>query len=231
MKQVSCKAIVLSRIDYGEADRILTFLTPEKGKIRAIAKGVRKPKNRLAGGIELFCQSDITYIEGKSNLHTLISSRMDINYPSIIKDIDKTMFGYEMLKVLNKVLEDDAGQEFYHLLTDSLSSLNIQTIGKNMIECSFLLKLMSLLGHVPNFVTDTSGANLSENELYNFSVEDMSFYTNQNGSYKADHIKVLRLLVNNSPSKLVSIVGINNLIEDLIQLVRQMSRQYAVTFN
>ena len=70
---IRTKAIVLRRTNYGEADRILNLLT-EKGLISAIAHGVRKEKSKLAGGIELFCVSDITAHEGRNNsLHTLTS--------------------------------------------------------------------------------------------------------------------------------------------------------------
>ena len=53
--------IVLRRTDFGEADRILTLLTPE-GKKTAIARGVRKPKSKLAGGIELFSLNEVVLI-------------------------------------------------------------------------------------------------------------------------------------------------------------------------
>ena len=45
-------AIVLSRFDFGEADRILTLLTPGLGKIKAIAKGIRRPTSRIGGSLE-----------------------------------------------------------------------------------------------------------------------------------------------------------------------------------
>src|SRR5215472_14024187 len=48
------EAIVLRRKDIGEADRILTLFTPQLGKVRAVAKGIRKPRSRKAGHLELF---------------------------------------------------------------------------------------------------------------------------------------------------------------------------------
>jgi len=51
MKRINTHGIVLARTDFGEADRILTFLTPDNGKVKAIAKGVRKQKSKMAGGI------------------------------------------------------------------------------------------------------------------------------------------------------------------------------------
>ena len=49
-------AIVLSRFDLGEADRVLTLITPEHGKLKAIAKGVRRPTSRLGGSLEPFAE-------------------------------------------------------------------------------------------------------------------------------------------------------------------------------
>ena len=60
-------AIILKRVDYGEADRILTLLTPDHGKLSLMAKGVRKIKSKLAGGIELFSISTITFAEGRGS--------------------------------------------------------------------------------------------------------------------------------------------------------------------
>lgn len=61
------QAIVLRRTNYGEADRILQLLTP-LGKMSVMARGVRREKSRLAGGIELFGVSDIVVTTGKGEI-------------------------------------------------------------------------------------------------------------------------------------------------------------------
>ena len=68
------RAIVLRRTNYGESDRILNLLTPE-GKVAVLAKGVRKEKSRLAGGIELFSISDVVIHQGRSNLGILTGAK------------------------------------------------------------------------------------------------------------------------------------------------------------
>jgi len=60
VKQFVTTGLVLSRTDFGEADRIITVLTPDHGKLRLMAKGVRRMKSKLAGGIDLFTVSDLT---------------------------------------------------------------------------------------------------------------------------------------------------------------------------
>ena len=69
------RAVVLRRTNYGESDRILNFLTPT-GKVSALARGVRKEKSRLAGGIELFTVSDVVIHQGRGSLGTLTSAKM-----------------------------------------------------------------------------------------------------------------------------------------------------------
>ena len=76
MNRYQTEGIILKRVDFKEADRIITFITPDKGKIGAIAKGVRKPKSKLAGGIELLTISDLGLIRGKGDLDQLISTRI-----------------------------------------------------------------------------------------------------------------------------------------------------------
>jgi DNA repair protein RecO (recombination protein O) len=59
-------AIVLSRFDLGEADRVLTLLTPQDGKLKAIAKGVRRPKSRIGGAVEPFAELHLVLARGRT---------------------------------------------------------------------------------------------------------------------------------------------------------------------
>src|SRR6478672_4372919 len=59
-------AIVLSRFDFGEADRILTLITPAGGKIKAIAKGIRRPTSRLGGSLEPFAELTVLLARGRT---------------------------------------------------------------------------------------------------------------------------------------------------------------------
>lgn len=61
----STEAIVLRRDDYGEADRLLTLLTPRSGKMRVMAKGARKTSSRKAGHVELFTRVTLMLARGR----------------------------------------------------------------------------------------------------------------------------------------------------------------------
>ncbi|HMM62356.1 MAG TPA: DNA repair protein RecO, partial [Candidatus Saccharibacteria bacterium] len=92
MRTNRTRAIVLRRTNYGEADRILQLLTPD-GKRSVMARGVRREKSKLAGGIELFAISDVVIGEGKGELGVLTSSRLVQFYGNILKDFDRMQFG------------------------------------------------------------------------------------------------------------------------------------------
>jgi DNA repair protein RecO (recombination protein O) len=59
-------AIVLSRFELGEADRVLTLITPELGKVRVIAKGIRRPTSRLGGSLEPFAELHVNLARGRT---------------------------------------------------------------------------------------------------------------------------------------------------------------------
>ena len=59
-------AVVTSRFRLGEADRVLTLISPDRGKFKAIAKGVRKPTSRLGGGVEPFAELEVALAAGRT---------------------------------------------------------------------------------------------------------------------------------------------------------------------
>lgn len=228
MKQIVTRGIILARTNYGEADRIITVLTPDQGKLKLMAKGVRKPKSKLAGGIELFSISDITFIRGKSDISTLVSSRLNIHYGNIVKDIDRTMLGYELIKQLNKATEDEPESDYFNLLEKTFESLNTEHINSELIRLWFAAQLLKYGGHTPNLQTDTTGKKLSAENTYAFSFDDMAFaQANGTGRFSAEQIKVLRLLFSsNPPQALQQVQGIEALFEDLAPLVLTMRNSH-----
>ncbi len=187
------KGVVLARTDYQEADRILTILTPDQGKLRLIAKGVRRPKSKMAGGIELFSINDITVLPSSRELKTLISSRLSTNFDKIVTDIKRTMLGYELLKQVNKTTEDEPEPAYYELTVGMLSGLNDVRIAPSLVELWFTMRLLAANGHGPNLATDAAGARLAPDAVYSFDFDSMSFRPNTGGTYDAGHIKLLRL--------------------------------------
>lgn len=227
MKQIVTQGIVLRRINFQEADRIITVLTPDYGKIRLMAKGVRKQKSKLAGGIELFSISDITYLPPKKEIGTLVSSRLKAHYGNIVKDINRTMLGYELLKRIDRATEDGPEEEYFNLLEQTLIGLNDEAMEAGLLELWSVLHLLQMTGHGPNLKTDVEDKPLSVDTKYSFDTEAMAFSQHQGGTYDANHIKLLRLCLQTSkPSTLQQVNGAAGMTPALLQLVKTMLARY-----
>ena len=230
MKQLNTQGIILSRTDYGEADRIITMLTPDHGKLRLIAKGVRKLKSKLAGGIELFSVSQLTFIKGRGGLDTLVSTRLVTYYDSIVKDIGRTMLGYDLIKILNKATEDEPEPEYFELLRDAFASLDDPAINNDLIRLWFMVQLLRLGGHSANLQTDVAGAKLTAGAVYHFDYEAVAFTPAAQGQFTADHIKFLRLaFAGHGPKVLSQIQDGQRLVANLLPMVLNMLQTHIRT--
>jgi len=224
MNQLVTTGIVLARTDFGEADRIVTVLTPDAGKLRLMAKGVRRVKSKLAGGVELFSVADITYIRGRGEIGTLVSARLRTHYGRIVQDIDRTMLGYDLIKLLNKVTEDEPEVEYYGLLNQAFASLDDFTIPLELIRLWFSAQLLRLSGHTPNLQTEPDGTKLVAEQTYDFSFDDMAFVHRPDAPFGAGAIKFLRLLfAETTPLGLGRITDNSELIAQLQPLVSTLA--------
>ncbi|MEO5627916.1 MAG: DNA repair protein RecO [Candidatus Saccharimonadales bacterium] len=226
MNQIVTQGIVLSRTNFGEADRIITMLTPDQGKVRLIAKGVRKIKSKLAGGIELFSISQITYLPGKSEIQTLISSRLVKHYGSIVHDIARTMLGYELIKRINRATEDATEPAYFELLHATLQALD-GSIPESLLELWFDAHLLRIAGFQPNLVTDLKGVRLQADKLYTFDFDNMTFAQADQGLLTPAHIKFLRLVFGvTSPEALGQVTDAAKVIGPCALLISSIRQQY-----
>lgn len=227
MNQLTTTGIVLSRTDFGEADRIITLLTPEYGKLRLMAKGVRRIKSKLAGGIELFSVSHITYIKGRGDIGTLVSTRLITHYGHIIQDIERVQLGYELIRVLNKITEDEPEAEYFTVLEQAFAALDEKAVNRKLIETWFYAQLLREGGFAPNLLSEATGEKLDATKKYNFDYDSSSFFTFSSGAFSAAHIKFLRLLFSpNQPKTLQQVQGIGELLPQSFGLVQAMARQH-----
>ena len=211
-------AIVLRRTDFGEADRIINLLTPN-GKQVAIARGVRKPKSKLAGGIEFFSLNEAVLIEGKSEMKTLSSARMCEFFGEILKDFERTDFAYQTIKKVSNLCEHIESAEFFEILLTIFRSLNNYDIDLNLIKKWFNLKVAEFSGDEINLESDKNGNPLQADLNYSFDFYDRVFLEDANGEFCANDIKFLRLMVSSEPKIISKIKGCDiflNKIEEIV---------------
>lgn len=220
MKTITTRAIVLRRTNYGEADRILQLLTPE-GRRSVMAKGVRKQKSKLAGGIELFAVCDVVLGEGKGDLGILTSSRLVHFYRHIMEDYDRLQFGYFVIQQVTKGSENVDEPEWYDLMSEVLMGLDVATIPIQLTQTWFYLRYAGLLGHQLNLEIDTNGEKLDSERTYRYDVGEQGLREAPNGDLTAEHIKLLRLISTRSIKILAQIGGIGTILPACMQVARE----------
>lgn len=189
---VKTLAYVLRRTNYGEADRILNLITP-MGKVSAIAKGVRKEKSKLAGGVEMLTRSEINLHFGKSELATVTGAKMQRFYAEILKDLKRMELATMMLKKINRAAEMVETAEHFEILDKSLFALNS---GEDVavIESWFLINLARAMGEQLNLYTDVDGEKLIENARYIWDENESALKKAESGTIDANTIKIMRLI-------------------------------------
>ncbi len=212
MSSLTTKAIVLSRVNFGEADRIMQVLTPDSGKIGVIAKGVRREKSKLAGGIELLAICDLTLHQGKGDLAIVTSARLDTFFSHILEDYDRLQFAYYVLKDISRASEILSEPAFYELVYQSLLGLNNRSIATPIIELWYRLQMAILLGVGVNLATDENGMKLVEDATYRYDVDQNSFVYDEHGQFTSDHIKLLRVASAQNPQVISQIQNVSELV-------------------
>jgi len=224
MQTYRTEAIILRRTNYGEADRILNLLTPERGKVSAIAKGVRKAKSKLAGGLELFATCDLTLLSGKSDMFTVSSARLVKFYGDILKDYDRMQLAYELIRLINRATETVSEPEFYYLLRDSFVYLNELSVDYRVVEVWFRLRFAAALGVGLNLAATANGERLEADERYTFDFGDMAFRPHPSGRFDSARIKLLRLAQAKDPAILRQVSGLTDVLDDCLWLVRALNQ-------
>lgn len=225
MNHITTTGVVLRRVNYQEADRIVRLITPDHGKISLIAKGVRRTKSKLAGGIELFAVNEVTFIKGKSDIYTLISSRGANHFQNILKDLDRTNTGFEFIKRIDRLVEDNAGGEYFQILANAFEGLDRNDISSQLIETWFLMKIFDSSGHGIELDRDSDSKDLKGGLSYDFDHDTMAFYSSQSGVFSEQHIKLMRLLRSSvSPLRLVSVRGVDDYVVECVQLCRSIDK-------
>lgn len=219
MKSRRMEAIVLKRTNYGEADRILQLLTPE-GKVTAIAKGARREKSRLSGGIELFAVCEVVIADGRGNMGVLTSARIIKFYSHILADYNRLQFGYDVIKWISRVSEMAGGAEWYDVLLQTLSGLDSKSLSLDLIRTWFYLRYSILTGYSLGLWRDINGEKIESDLLYEYDIAEKGLAPKIEGRINSDHIKLLRLMSTKNLKILAQIGGVERFLPVCLDAAR-----------
>ena len=142
------EAIIIKKTKLGEADRILTFLTPHLGKIQGVAKGVRRPRSKMSGHLELLTHSQLSFARGK-NLDTVTGSQTINSFFRIKNDLELISYALYITELVNKFTEYNIEDySLFNLLLETLFNLE-QSSNKELTLRYFELHLLGHAGYRP----------------------------------------------------------------------------------
>jgi DNA repair protein RecO (recombination protein O) len=142
------QGIVLRSYPFGEADRVVVLLSPNHGKIRTVAKGVRKTKSRFGGRLEPFTHVDLVLYEGR-NLDTITQVAVLEPFPRLRTDLDAVVAAGTMVEAADAVAQEhESSIRLFLLLQRGLKALEAGRRGHDLIT-SYLLKLAGVVGVAP----------------------------------------------------------------------------------
>lgn len=219
---IRTRAIVLRRTNFGEADRIINFLT-EQGIIAAIAKGVRKEKSKLAGNVELFTVSDITLHKGLNNkLCILTSAKMLEHYDQIVYKLPELELAGIIMKQIAKYAETSDGPEYFDLLHQILSALNAG-VNPELVETWFWFNLTKTNGEQINLIKDTDGNTLDPFKTYVWDSTESALKEQLGGNVGAEEIKLMRLIITNNLKVISHIKNITTKLPTVLYIARTIA--------
>ncbi|MFH0847476.1 MAG: DNA repair protein RecO [Chloroflexota bacterium] len=142
------EAIIIKKIKLGEADRILTLFTPDLGKIRAVAKGVRRPRSKMSGHLELITYSLVSLSRGR-NLDTISGSQTIEGFLPLKSDLELTAAALYTLELIDQFTEErQENQPLFQMLLETLRHL-AEGGDREMTLRYFEMRLLDLTGYRP----------------------------------------------------------------------------------
>jgi DNA repair protein RecO (recombination protein O) len=143
------QGIVLRTYKLGETDRILNVLTPGRGKVRAVAKGVRRPGSRIGGRLEPFSHVDLQLYEGR-NLDIVNQVELITSFDEVRTDFALSACGSTMAEAADRVAQEAEGSNrLFLLLLDGLRALTRFPGQPALLLDAYLFRLASVAGYHP----------------------------------------------------------------------------------
>lgn len=146
------EAVILRRQDFGEADRLLTVLSPDRGKLRLVGKGIRKPTSRKAGHLELFTHVNLLVARGR-NLDIVTQAEAVQAFRGLRDDLTRTTYAYYVAEVVDQfAVEGTENVVLFRLLLEMLGAL--ETARRlDVLVRAFELHVLDVAGYRPQLHT------------------------------------------------------------------------------
>lgn len=161
-------ALILKTMDFKETDALVTLFSRDLGKIKAIAKGVKKPRSSLRGLLQPFCCSSL-YLVTSGDMYLVTQGKIVSFFGGIREDLQRTLNAVYLMELLDKSLADrDPNPALFDFTVKVLEAMN-SGLNSTLLMRLYEIKLLTLLGYAPVLKRCSNCG--SEEGLAAFSVE------------------------------------------------------------
>jgi DNA repair protein RecO (recombination protein O) len=149
MSLYRCEGVVLRTYKLGEADRIISLVTNTQGKVRGVAKGVRKTKSRIGARLEPLSHVSLLMYTGRGDLDIVSQAESIESFRVVREDLDRLTKATALLEAIDHVsVEGQHDERLFKMLLGGLRSLN--EVNAPMLVGAFYWKLLSHEGYEPS---------------------------------------------------------------------------------
>lgn len=203
------QAIVMRRRDLGEADRLLTVFTRDRGKVNLLAKGVRRAASRKAGHVEPFTYTDLLVAKG-ANLDLVTQAETIVSHRRVREDLWLSSLAYYVVELADAFTQDeDPNSLLFELLLETLGRLDTGR-ATNLAVRYYELHMLDLAGYQPQLFHCVRCSQPLKQEINFFSFEHGGCLCPRHGSnlpgtvaLPIDVLKVMRYLQSRSWEQVV----------------------------
>ncbi len=228
MGYVNYKGIVIKEVKTGEADKIITVLTAEEGKISIAAKNARRSKNSLSSGTQLLCYSNYMLFKGKELYNMSSCEVIEPNY-EIRSDIVKLTHCSHILELItDNVQEGEPSESILQLLLNTFYVIAKTNRSLDLITRVFELRFMSLLGYEPHVISCLNCSRTDDENMY-FNLDSSGLVCSQCVNKQGrvipllpGTVKALKYIMCINPQRLYNF----SLSEDSIRELSLISKKY-----
>lgn len=148
---IETSGIVIKQINFDEADKILTILTKDNGKIQVLAKGARRTNNRFLASTQLFCYSDFIFYQGRSMIY-MNQAELRESFYNLRTSLKGFTYASYVIELMNAASQEHKKEEkYFFLLIHTLKHMAYtKEIDLDVIVLAFQVKLMALAGYAPH---------------------------------------------------------------------------------
>ncbi|MGN1014044.1 MAG: DNA repair protein RecO [Butyricicoccus sp.] len=152
MQHITVKGLVIRETDFGEADRFITVLTEEMGKIEVLCRGIRRKRGSLANAVRLFCYSEFTLYASGSR-YTLNDASVEMSFWAITSHIERYALCCYLAELSGIASEEDSiSPELLPMFLRALYAMDKQNRPVQIVKPAFELRLAAIMGFMPDLL-------------------------------------------------------------------------------